>query len=164
MYLLDTAIVFELGKVKAGRTDPGLVAWAAAVPREDLFVSAITLLELSAAAGRLERRDKPAGGAMKSWLGEQVARSFEGRILAIDAAIVRRRALLAYADSRDALIAATALEHGLTLVTRDTAAFKAGRVKLLDPWGYRADADEDSDWRQAARAGSLWLRTLFNRT
>lgn len=163
MYLLDTSIVFELGKAKAGRTDPGLAAWAASVPRQDLFVSAIALLELSGAAGRLERRDKTAGGAMKAWVEEQVARSFEGRILPVDAAIVRRRAQLAYADSRDGLIAATALEHGLTLVTRDTAAFKAGRVKLLDPWGYRPEADEDADWRQAARAGSLWLRTLFNR-
>ena len=163
MYLLDTGIVYALGKAKAGGTDPGLAAWAAAKPRQDLFVSAIAMLELSDAASRLERRDKAAGAAMKAWIDDQVARGFDGRILPVDAAVVRRRATLAHADSRDALVAATALEHRLTLVTRDTAAYKASRVRLLDPWGYRPDAEDDTDWRQAARAGSAWLRNFFVR-
>ena len=79
--------------------------------------------------------------------------------------VARRRARLPYADARDALIAATALEHGLTLVTRNVSAFKAGKVKVFNPWGYRPEpAEEDADWRQVARTGPMWLRNLFIRS
>lgn len=165
MYLLDTPIVFELRKAKSGGTDAGLAAWAASIARPALFISAIALLELESAAARLGRKDRSAGAALQAWIDRQVTSAFDGRILPVDAAVVRRRARLAYADSRDGLLAATALEHQLTLVTRDLAAFKTGRVKLFNPWGYAADAaEEDSDWRQASRTGPLWLKNLFVRT
>jgi hypothetical protein len=164
MYLLDTGVVLELRKAKAGRTDPGLVTWAAGIATQHLFVSALTLLELENGVARLEGRDKSAGGALRAWIDVQVMKAFEGRILAVDAAVVRRRGQLPYQDSRDGLIVATAIEHGLTLVTRNTAAFKAGRVKVFNPWGYTRDADEDGDWGQAARAGPMWLKNLFVRT
>lgn len=164
MFLLDTGIVFELRKAKAGRTDPGLAGWAANVARQNLFLSAISLLELGSGAARLGRKDKAAGLALRSWIDEQVSKAFEGRILPVDAAVVLRRAALPYDDSRNGLIAATALEHGLTLVTRDVRAFKAGRVKTFNPWGYAPDAaEDDADWAQAARTGPLWLRNLFVR-
>ena len=164
MYLLDTEIVLELRKAKAARTDPGLAAWAAGVDRQDLFLSAFSLIELDAAAARLARSDKAAGAALRAWLDEKVMPAFEGRILAVDAAIARRRAQLAIPELRDALLAATALAHGLVLVTRNVAAFKAARVKTFDPWGWRPDAaEEDADWRQAARTGPLWLKNLFVR-
>ncbi|MDB5722078.1 MAG: PilT protein domain protein [Alphaproteobacteria bacterium] len=164
MYLLDTAIVAELRKAKAGRTDPGLAGWAASVGRQSLFISALTLLELETEAAQTERKEKGAGHGLKGWIADQVMPAFDGRILPVDAAVVRRRALLAYSDSRDGLLAATALEHRLTLVTRNVAAFKSGKVKLFNPWGYAPEADEDADWGQAARAGPLWLRNLFVRT
>jgi predicted nucleic acid-binding protein len=165
MYLLDTHVVFELRKAKTGRTDAGLVSWAGGVARQNLLLSAISLLELENGAAALERRDKAAGAAMRGWIGEQVMHAFEGRILPVDAAVVRRRGQLAYADGRDGLIAATALEHGLTLVTRNTAAFKTGKVKLFNPWGYTPEAaEEDADWDQASRTGPLWLKNLFVRT
>jgi hypothetical protein len=165
MYLLDTDLVFALRAAKAGRTDPGLATWAASIPREDMFISALALLELEDEAARTERTDKAAGVALRAWIGEQVMRAFDGRILAVDAAVVRRRAALPYDDARNGLLAATALEHGLTLVTRNPAAFKAGRVRTFNPWGYRPEAsDDDSDWRQAARTSSLWLKNLFVRT
>lgn len=163
MYLVDTPILVELGKARSGRTDPGLAIWAAGVSRQDLFISVIALLELQGNAARLGRQDKAAARAMSAWIDEQVRHTFEGRILPVDADVARRRAQLGLADSRDALMAATALERGMTLVTRNTDAFKAARVRLLDPWGYRAE-DEDADWREAARTGSLWLRNLFMRT
>lgn len=163
MFLLDTQVVLELRKAKAGRTDAGLASWAAGVSPQTLFLSALTLLELENGAARAEARDKAAGAALRDWIGGQVMRAFDGRILAIDAAVVRRRGTLPYADGRDGLLAATALEHGLTLVTRNTAAFKAGRVKLFNPWGYTPDADEGDDWGQAARTGPLWLKNLFVR-
>jgi predicted nucleic acid-binding protein len=165
MYLLDTPVVLELRKARAGRTDAGLATWAAGVARQNLMLSAVALLELENGAVRLERRDKAAGAALRGWIDGQVLRAFEGRILPVDAAVVRRRAQLPYSDTRDGLIAATALVHGLTLVTRNTAAFKAGRVKLFNPWGYTPDAaDDDADWREAGRTGPLWLKNLFVRT
>ena len=162
MYLLDTHIVFELRKAKVGRTDPGLTTWVAGVARQNLFLSALSLLELENAAGRQERIDKAAGTALRDWIGGPVMSAFEGRILPVDAAVVRRRGQLPYSDARDGLLAATAIEHGLILVTRNTAAFKAGRVKAFNPWGYTPD-DEGDDWGQAGRSGPLWLKNLFVR-
>lgn len=163
MYLLDTGVVLELRKAKTGRSDKGLATWAAGVPRQNLFISALTLLELDTSATRLAGRDKPGAVALRNWIGEQVLPAFDGRILAIDAAVVRRRAALAYADSRDGLLAATALEHGLTLATRNVAAFKAGKFKLFNPWGYTPDAGDDDDWGQVGRAGPVWFKNLFVR-
>lgn len=164
MYLLDTPIVFALRKARAGGTDPGFAAWAGEVPRERLFLSALSLVELEATVARTARRDKPAGTALRAWLDDQVVPAFDGHILPLDAAVARRRGQLGLAETRDALFAATALEHGLTLVTRNLAAFKGARVKLFDPWGYQPSApDEDSDWRTAGRSGPLWLRNLFVR-
>ncbi|WP_165189026.1 type II toxin-antitoxin system VapC family toxin [Caulobacter soli] len=164
MYLLDTDIVFELRNAKAGATDAGLGGWAAAQARSSLFISAITLLELETGAGRVERKDKAAGLALRTWLNDQVAVAFEGRVLPVDAAVVRGRARVPLTDTRDALLAATALEHGLTLVTREVATFKVNRLKLFNPWGYKPEALDDSeDWGQAAKAGSQWLRNIFVR-
>jgi hypothetical protein len=164
MHLLDTEIVLDLRKAKSGRADAGLAAWAARVPTQSLFLSALSLLELQTAASRLERRDKAGGQALRAWIDGQVLRAFEGRILPVDVAVVRRRATLPYADARDGLLAATALEHGMTLVTRNVQAFRAGRVKLFNPSGYTPDGLEDeADWGQASRGGPLWLRNLFVR-
>lgn len=163
MYLLDTDIVFELRNAKSGGSAPALTAWASGVQRASLFISALTLLELESGAARVERTDKVAGAALRTWLDAQVSPAFEGRILPVDAAVVRRRAHLTLASTRDALLAATALEHGLTLVTRDVAAFKAARVKLLNPWDYAPEAPDDEDWGQASKASSLWLRNIFVR-
>ena len=165
MHLLDTDLVFELRNAKAGATDPGLATWAAKAPRTSLFVSALTLLELETAATRAERKDKPRGAALRDWLDSRVMPAFDGRILPVDAAVVRRRAHVPLADSRDALLAATALEHGLTLATRDATAFaKVPRLKVFNPVGYKPDAlDDEEDWGQVAKAGSQWLRNIFVR-
>ncbi len=165
MYLLDTGVVLELRKARAGHSDPGLAAWAAGIARQKLFISALNLLEIESAAARLARKDRAAGLLVRQWIDNHVMPAFEGRILPVDAAIVRRRAQLPYANTRDGLLAATALEHGLTFVTRKVAAFRAGRVKLLNPSGYsvQATADEDEDWGQASQAGHQWLKNLYVR-
>lgn len=165
MHLLDTDIVFELRNAKTGATDPGLAAWAAGASRSSLFISALTLLELETATTRAERKDKAQGALLRDWLDNRVAPAFEGRILAVDAAVVRRRSHVPLADARDALLAATALEHGLTLTTRDPAAFaKVPRLKLFNPWGYKPEAlDDEEDWGQVAKASSQWLRNIFVR-
>jgi toxin FitB len=164
MYLLDTGILSELRRAKAGRADAGLASWAAGIDRTQLFLSVITLMELQSGVGRVARKDKPAGAALKAWIDDQILPAFSGRLLSVDAPIVRRRFLLSIADDRDALVAATAIEHGLTLVTRAAAAFKGAKLKLLDPSDYDADESaDDADWRQAGRAGPLWLKNLFVR-
>lgn len=161
MYLLDTPIVFDLRKARAAQSDTGLAGWAAGVARERLFLSAISLVELGAAAARA---NKASGAALRAWIDDQVVPAFEGHILPLDAAVARRRGDLAITDTRDALFAATALEHGLSLVTRNKAAFKGARVRLYDPTGYRpAETEDASDWRTAGRSGPLWLRNLFIR-
>ena len=165
MYLLDTGVVLELRKAKSGQSDPGLAAWAAGIGRQKLFISALNLLEIENAAARLGRKDRAAGLVVRQWIDNHVMPAFEGRVLPVDAAVVRRRAQLPYANTRDGLLAATALEHGLTFVTRKVAAFRAGRVKLLNPSGVsaRAVADEDEDWGQASQAGHQWLKNLYVR-
>ena len=165
MYLLDTGVVLELRKARAGHSDPGLAGWAAGIARQKLFISALNLLEIESAAARLARKDRAAGLLVRQWIDNHVMPAFEGRVLPVDAAVVRRRAQLPYANTRDGLLAATALEHGLTFVTRKVAAFRAGRVKLLNPSGYsvQATADEDEDWGQASQAGHQWLKNLYVR-
>ena len=165
MYLLDTGIVLELRKAKAGRAEPGLAAWAAGIARQRLFLSALSLLEIENAAARLGRKDRAAGLAVREWIDTGVMPAFDGRVLPVDVATVRRRAQLPYANTRDGLLAATALEHGLTLVTHRVSAFRAGRVKVLNPSGYIAPpADDDEDWTQGTQAGHPWLKTLYTRS
>jgi len=164
MFLLDTGIVLELRKAKAGHSDAGLMAWAAGIPRQKLFISALNLLEIENAAARLARRDRAAGLVVRDWIDNRVMPAFDGRVLPVDAAVVRRRAQLPYANTRDGLLAATALEHGLTFVTHRVSAFRAGRVKLLNPSGYVAQpSDDDEDWAHGAQTSHQWLKNLYTR-
>lgn len=164
MYLLDTGIVLELRKARAGPADAGLAAWAAGIARPQLFISALTLLEIENAAARLARKDRAAGLVVRDWIDQRVMPAFEGRILPVDAAVVRRRAQLPYANTRDGLLAATALTQGLTFVTHRVSAFRAGRVKLLNPSGYIAPpTEDDEDWSHGTQSGSQWLKNLYVR-
>jgi len=168
MYLLDTPVISELRKAKTGRCDPGVVRWAAGVARQNLYMSAISLLELENSVARAERKDRTQGASLRTWLDEQVMKAFDGRILPVDAGVVKKRAALSQTESkneRDALITATAQVHGLVLVTRNASAFKSPRLKLFNPWGYTPEEDmaEDADWQQVARSGPLWLKNLFLR-
>lgn len=137
MYLLDTNVISELRKTKAGKADAKVVAWASSVPSASLFLSAISVLELEMGILLLERRDAKQGQVLRLWLENHVLPSFDGRILAVDAAVARQCAQLHVPDprsDRDALIAATALTHGLIMVTHNVKDFKATGVELIDPW------------------------------
>ena len=140
MYLLDTNVVSELRKVRAGRSDPGVATWADQVKPGSLFLSTITLHELELGVLLMERRDAQQGSLLRQWLEQAVLPAFSGRILVVDAAVARRSAALHLPDPqpfRDGLIAATALEHNLVVVTRNLADFEAIGVRLLNPWQQR---------------------------
>ncbi len=137
MYLLDTNLVSELRKVRSGKADPGVAAWADGVDASSLFLSSITLHELKLGVLLAERRDPTQGVLLRHWLEQAVMPAFAGRILAVDAAVARRSAALHGPDPkpfRDGLIAATALVHRLVVVTRNLADFEATGVPLLNPW------------------------------
>lgn len=137
MYLLDTNVISELRKVGDGKADAAVVAWVSEVDAGEMFISALTLMELEIGILRVERRDPAQGARLRAWFDSQVCPEFEDRTLSIDGAIARRCARLHVPDpksERDALIAATALEHGLTVVTRNMADFAATGVSLINPW------------------------------
>jgi len=137
MFVLDTNVVSELRKVRAGKADANVAAWAQSVDAADLFVSAITILELELGVLAMECKDATQGALLRSWLEQRVWPEFADRTLPVDAAVALRCARLHVPDprgERDALIAATALVHGMTVVTRNVADFKPMGVELINPW------------------------------
>jgi predicted nucleic acid-binding protein len=140
MYLLDTNVVSELRKAKAGKADKNVIAWAASVSANSLFLSVITILELEIGIQLVERRDSTQGILLRAWHEGQVLLAFSGRIIPVDVLVAQRCAKLHVPDpcsDRDALIAATALVHGMTVVTRNIADFQATGVDILNPWDTR---------------------------
>ena len=137
MYLLDTNVVSELRKAKAGKADRNVTAWASSVEVTGLFLSAITILELETGTLLLERRDPLQGAVLRAWIEDHVLTAFSQRILPVDTAVARRCAQLQVPDprsDRDALIAATGLVHGMTVVTRNIADFEFTGVAVFNPW------------------------------
>jgi hypothetical protein len=137
MYVLDTNVVSELRKAKAGKADRKVTAWAGSVPVSSLYLSAMTILELETGALLVERRDPKQGSLLREWLNAHVLPAFAWRVLAVDTAVAQRCAQLHVPNpraDRDALIGATALEHGMTVVTRNVADFEPLGVSLLNPW------------------------------
>lgn len=137
-FLLDTNVVSELRKAESGRANANVVRWAATVPVERLWISAISILELEIGVLRMERRDPVQGSALRAWFDTQVVPSFEGRTLAVDSDVVLRCARLHVPDQkpdRDSLIAATALVHGMTIATRNVSDFGGLDLALFNPWG-----------------------------
>ncbi len=134
MYLLDTNVISELRKTRA---DKNVVAWAESVTASSLFLSVITILEIETGVLSIERRDPIQGKLLRSWFDTHVLPAFENRIIVIDTAIAQACAKLHVPDprsDRDVFIAATALVHGMTVVTRNIKDFQQTGVKLLDPW------------------------------
>lgn len=136
-YLLDTNVISELRKIGDGKADANVVRWIGGGEPADFCLSAITLLELERGILGVQRRDAAQGARLRAWLDSRVRPEFAGRILPIDDAIATRCAHLHIPDRRnevDALIAATALVHGLTVVTRNVRDFEGTGVVVIDPW------------------------------
>lgn len=136
-WLLDTNVLSELRRPKPSKT---VVAFVASRPLEQLYVSAITFAELRFG---IERVEEPARRAeLHDWLTHQVRPMFDWRALPVSEDVMFKWRLLVEEGRKlrhaftqpDLIIAATALHHGLTLVTRDTGDFGKSRVDLVDPW------------------------------
>ena len=145
MYILDTNVISEFRKGR--KTHPNVRKWAEPLPSASLYISVISVLELEIGillVGRRDkdRRDKEQGAILRAWMDRHVLPTFSGRILAIDTAVAQRCATLHVPalhvsnprSDRDALIAATALVHGLTVATRNVADYEGTGVAVLNPW------------------------------
>lgn len=136
-YLLDTNVISELRKIGDGRADANVVRWIGGREPADTCLSAITMLELERGILGVQRRDASQGARLRAWLDTRVRPEFAGRILPVDDVIATRCAHLHIPDRRnevDALIAATALIHDLTVVTRNVRDFDGTGVVVIDPW------------------------------
>lgn len=137
MFLLDTNVISELRKIRAGKADENVARWAGSLDTATLFVSVITVYELELGVLLAERRDRSQGATLRSWLDRRVMPAFRDRILPVDEAVGRRAALCHVPDPHpinDALIAATALVHGMIVATRNTADFERTGARVLNPW------------------------------
>jgi predicted nucleic acid-binding protein len=138
MFVLDTNVVSELRKVRSGRANSGVAAWAEQVPSAELFISAITIHELEHGVLLVERSDPAQGALLRAWLDHSVAAAFKSRVLPVDERVARRAAALHVPDPapfRDALIGATALVNDMTVVTRDLKDFQRfDGLDVINPW------------------------------
>jgi predicted nucleic acid-binding protein len=135
MFLLDTNVISELRKSE--KSHPNVRKWAGSLPSASLYISVISVLELEIGILLIHRRDKAQSAILRAWMDRHVLPAFSGRILSIDTAVARRCATLHVPNpcsDRDALIAAAALVHGLTVATRNVADFARSGVSVLNPW------------------------------
>ena len=135
MFLLDTCVISELRR--PSKADSKVMAWAGATPVGDTFLSAIAILEIELGTLLIERKDAAQGRVLRHWIDNQILPRFDGRILPIDTTVAHCCARLHVPDpraERDALIAATAVVHAMTVVTRNVADFAMSGVKVLNPW------------------------------
>lgn len=137
MFLLDTNVISELRKAGDGRADANVTRWLSGEDAASFYISAVTLFELELGILRIERRDTEQGERLRTWMRTRVVPEFAERTLPLDSSVAQRCARLHVPDprpERDAYIAATALVHGMTVVTRNVADFAPCGVSVINPW------------------------------
>jgi predicted nucleic acid-binding protein len=135
MFLLDTNVISELRRPE--KANPHVVHWSKHQDPGVLFLSVISILEVERGALLLDRRDRQQASMLLRWLENSVIPAFSERILPVDIFVARRCATLHVPDpraGRDSFIAATALVHGFTVVTRNVRDFEPMGVPTLNPW------------------------------
>ncbi|KRA97610.1 twitching motility protein PilT [Devosia sp. Root685] len=139
MFLLDTNVISELRKAGDGKADINVVSWINSVDATKFYVSVVTLMELELGILLVERRDPEQGVRLRLWMDRHVVPEFADRTLPVNKAVALRCAQLHVPNpcaERDGLIAATALVHGMTVVTRNLADFKQTGVTIFNPWDH----------------------------
>ncbi len=137
MYLLDTNVVSELRRARSGRANPHVVAWVQRRPVPALYLSVITAMEIEQGVLQVLRHDPRQAERLQRWLDSFVLTGLRNRLLPVDLRVALQCARLNVPDprfDRDALIGATALVHGLTVVTRNVADFQPMGVTVINPW------------------------------
>ncbi len=127
----------EIRKVQSGKANHNVAAWEASIAPSITFISVITVMEIELGALLIGRCDPAQGTVLRGWLEDRLLPTFARRILPVDTIIAQRCARLRVPDpqpERDAMIAATALVHGMTVVTRNVADFRPLGVPVLNPW------------------------------
>jgi predicted nucleic acid-binding protein len=131
-YLVDTNVLSEIRKTKA---NAAVQSWARITPTEQLFVSVISVGELENGADRVRRRDPAFAAALDEWIAELIM-DFGDNVLPVSLPVARRwgRLTALGRNDTDVLIAATAIEYGLTVATRNTRHFVDLGVPVYDPF------------------------------
>ncbi len=139
MFLLDTNVISELCRAGDAKVDGNVIPWLASENAASFFISAVTIMELELGIPRVERRDVGQGARLCIWMDNHVLPEFSERTLPVDAVVALRCARLHVFDpraEREAYIAATALVHGMTIVTRNVVDF--------EPAGFKPENDKRS--------------------
>jgi predicted nucleic acid-binding protein len=136
MFLLDTVVISELRK-SARLRNRNVVQWISRVPSQDLFLSVMTIGEIERGIERQRQMNPAFADNLAVWL-DMILRTHEGRIIPVGVAVARRWGRLSHRIGNkglDLAIAATALEHGMTVATRNLSHFAATGVDLVNPFG-----------------------------
>lgn len=135
-WLLDTNVVSELRK-SPDKLSSGVRTWAEESPPTSMYVSAISILEIERGVQMKERLDPTQGNVLRRWLEQRVLSTFQQRILPVDGIVARLAAryhVPVTAPYADALISASALHYGLTVVTHNVKDFERFDCPVFDPW------------------------------
>ena len=137
MYLLDTNLISEIRKMPKGKCDQGVEQWVKTTSQNLMFTSAVVLMELERGILAMERKDMAQGTMLRTWFEKDVLPAFQSKILSVNEQTARICAKLHIPDhtpENDAWVAASAIQHNLVLVTRNTDDFARTGVRLLNPF------------------------------